>query len=73
MPASIFSLDVRQNVFTKEAFAALKPLMDQTNRFPRLKLILLQEAFAPAFAPADRPAVVQEAQSWMPETHFKTF
>lgn len=73
MPSGVSLMDFRKNAFTPEAFANLAPVANQPARFPNLKTILLQEAF-PAAVPAEQiPALIQAAQSWMPEVHFKTF
>lgn len=72
IPLSVSTLDMRKNVFTKDAFvAALKPSVEHPRKLPELKLVFLQEAFA--VPEPERAPLVQEAQKWLPETHFKTF
>lgn len=73
MPNSVSLMDFGKNAFTPEAFANLAPVAGQAPRFPNLKTILLQEAFPAAVPPDQIPALIQAAQSWMPEVHFKTF
>lgn len=72
LPASVVTLDFRKNAFNDKSLLTLAREPQQPLLYPHLKLVLLHESYPGMTNEAVGPLFLQ-AQSWMPETHFKAY